>query len=83
MVFFTFLTERPSSSCGLLLLEISDSMRGRGKDDYTYFKNGLITFLLFIRMLLQQAMFEILTNGIPEYTQAKRRNLNNMTKIGR
>ena len=48
-----------------------------------YFNYGLLAFPVFTRVLLQQAAFEILTNGIPEYTQAKRIYLKGMTKIGR
>ena len=48
-----------------------------------YFNYGLIAFPVFMRVLLQQTTFEILTNGIPRYTQAKRQNLKGMTKIDR
>ena len=48
-----------------------------------YFNYGLVAFPIFTRVFLQQAAFEILTNGIPEYTQAKRIYLKGMTKIGR
>ena len=48
-----------------------------------YFNYDLVALPACTRMLLQQAVFEILTNGIPEYTQAKRLYLKGMTKIGR
>ena len=56
------------------------------RQNFCKFANGLVAFLVFTHVLLQyiqQAAFEVLTNGIPEYTQAKRQNLKGMTKIGR
>ena len=57
------------------------SLRGRPP----YFSYGLVAFpVLRAYVAIQQAAFEVLTNGIPEaQPQAKRQNLKGMTKIDR